>query len=52
MQSKFTRIVKDKDGERFHELEGDEDIDRLFDEVIKKVKDRARKPSCETRPPK
>ncbi|ACP48974.1 conserved hypothetical protein [Sulfolobus islandicus Y.N.15.51] len=48
------RIVEDEDGERFLELENDEDIDKLFDEVIKKVKEKAkaRKPSYETQPPK
>ncbi|BDC17414.1 hypothetical protein [Acidianus sp. HS-5] len=46
------RIVEDKDGERFLELESEEDIDEFFDAVIKRAKEKAKdhKPSYETQP--
>ncbi|MEM3187129.1 MAG: hypothetical protein QXR72_02420 [Saccharolobus sp.] len=48
------RIVEDKDGERFLELESEEDIDELFNAVVKRAKEKvkARKPSYETQSPK
>ena len=48
------RVVEDKDGERFLELEGEEDIDEFFDAVVKRAEEkaRARKPSYGARPPK
>ena len=43
------RVVEDEDGERFLELESEEDIDELFNAAIKRAEEkaRARKPSYE-----
>jgi hypothetical protein len=50
------RIVEDKNGERFLVIESDEDFEKFKEDLLKiareKAKDRARKPSYETQPPK
>ncbi|MBB5255068.1 hypothetical protein D1869_08710 [Sulfurisphaera ohwakuensis] len=48
------RIVEDKNGERFLELESEEDIDEFFNAVIKRAKEKAnaRKSSYESQSPK
>ena len=50
------RIVEDKDGERFLVIESDEDFEKFKEDLLniarEKAKDRARKPSYETRSPK
>ena len=48
------RVVEDEDGERFLELESEEDIDELFDAAAKRAEEkaRARRPSYGARPPK
>ncbi|BCU68591.1 hypothetical protein HS7_20280 [Sulfolobales archaeon HS-7] len=48
------KIVDDKDGERFLELENEQDIDEFFDAITRRAKEKAndRKPSYETQPPK
>lgn len=48
-EHKPMRVVEDEDGERFLELESEEDIDELFNAAIKRAEEkaRARKPSYE-----
>jgi len=48
------RIVEDKNGERFLEIENKEDFRKFKEDLLKRAKEKAnaRKPSYETQPPK
>jgi len=54
--SKYThmKIVEDKNGERFLEIENKEDFRKFKEDLLKRAKEKAntRKPSYETQPPK
>ena len=48
------RIVEDKNGERFLEIENKEDFRKFKEDLLKRAKEKTntRKPSYETQPPK
>ena len=48
------KIVEDKNGERFLEIENKEDFRKFKEDLLKRAKEKAntRKPSYETQPPK
>ncbi|MEM0173938.1 MAG: hypothetical protein QXI16_05480 [Sulfolobaceae archaeon] len=50
----ITRIVEDKDGERFLVIENKEDFKKFKEDLLRLVREKAkaRKPSYEAQPPK